>query len=72
MHAVLPMFALCERACVRPQSAGCGEPIVLVHGFGLSSFHYRRNIPELAKQYKVRRRTLCGPGRLRLPHGMLP
>ncbi len=37
------------------KTAGCGEPIVMVHGFGLSSFHYRRNIPVLAEKYKVRR-----------------
>ncbi|KAK4346857.1 hypothetical protein RND71_033196 [Anisodus tanguticus] len=32
---------------------GEGFPIVLVHGFASSSFHWRYNIPQLAKKYKV-------------------
>lgn len=35
------------------QTAGCGEPIILVHGFGLSAFHYRKQLVELSKKYKV-------------------
>ncbi|KAJ8545813.1 hypothetical protein K7X08_018396 [Anisodus acutangulus] len=30
-----------------------GFPIVLIHGFASSSFHWRYNIPQLAKKYKV-------------------
>lgn len=49
------------------KTAGCGEPIVLVHGFGLSSFHYRRNIPILAKNYKVYAIDLLGFGKSSKP-----
>lgn len=30
-----------------------GPPIVLVHGFGASAYHWRYNIPELAKKHRV-------------------
>lgn len=43
-------------------TAGCGRPVVLVHGFGASSGHYRRTIPALAKQYKVYAVDLLGFG----------
>ncbi|EFJ39899.1 hypothetical protein VOLCADRAFT_108436 [Volvox carteri f. nagariensis] len=49
------------------KTAGCGEPIVLVHGFGLSSFHYRRNIPVLAEKYKVYAIDLLGFGKSSKP-----
>jgi pimeloyl-ACP methyl ester carboxylesterase len=35
------------------QTAGCGEPVLLVHGFGASHGQWRKNIPELAKTHKV-------------------
>lgn len=36
-------------------TAGCGAPIVLVHGFGACAGHWKKNIAVLAKQgYKVR------------------
>ena len=39
---------------MRPkQTAGCGAPIVLVHGFGASTGHYKKNIAVLSKKYKV-------------------
>ncbi|XP_031114767.1 pheophytinase, chloroplastic isoform X2 [Ipomoea triloba] len=41
---------------------GEGAPIVLVHGFGASAFHWRYNIPELAKKYKVYALDLLGFG----------
>ncbi|KNA06238.1 hypothetical protein SOVF_182460 [Spinacia oleracea] len=41
---------------------GEGTPIVLVHGFGASAFHWRYNIPELAKKYKVYAIDLLGFG----------
>lgn len=46
------MFA-CFHSTTSMQTAGCGEPIILIHGFGLSSAHYRKTIQELSKQYKV-------------------
>lgn len=41
---------------------GEGLPIVLIHGFGASAFHWRYNIPELAKNYKVYALDLIGFG----------
>ncbi|KAH0449083.1 hypothetical protein IEQ34_022883 [Dendrobium chrysotoxum] len=41
---------------------GRGLPIVLIHGFGASAFHWRYNIPELAKKYKVYALDLLGFG----------
>ncbi|XP_011623688.1 pheophytinase, chloroplastic isoform X2 [Amborella trichopoda] len=41
---------------------GKGQPIVLIHGFGASAFHWRYNIPELAKRYKVYAVDLLGFG----------
>ncbi|KAF3952418.1 hypothetical protein CMV_022017 [Castanea mollissima] len=41
---------------------GEGFPIVLIHGFGASAFHWRYNIPELAKKYKVYAIDLLGFG----------
>jgi alpha-beta hydrolase superfamily lysophospholipase len=35
-------------------TAGCGKPVLLVHGFGASCGHYRRTIPFLAQHgFKV-------------------
>ncbi|XP_010262988.1 PREDICTED: pheophytinase, chloroplastic [Nelumbo nucifera] len=41
---------------------GKGIPIVLIHGFGASAFHWRYNIPELAKKYRVYALDLLGFG----------
>ncbi|KAG6399587.1 hypothetical protein SASPL_141068 [Salvia splendens] len=41
---------------------GEGLPIVLIHGFGASAFHWRYNIPELAKNFKVYAIHLIGFG----------
>ncbi|KAF3441084.1 hypothetical protein FNV43_RR19370 [Rhamnella rubrinervis] len=41
---------------------GEGSPVVLIHGFGASAFHWRYNIPELAKKYKVYAIDLLGFG----------
>ena len=43
-------------------TAGCGEPLLLVHGFGASAGHFRRLIPVLAKKYKVYAVDLLGFG----------
>lgn len=44
-------------------TAGCGQPIVLVHGFGASAGHYRSMIPFLADQgFKVYALDLLGFG----------
>ncbi|KAJ4714350.1 putative Alpha/beta hydrolase [Melia azedarach] len=41
---------------------GEGFPVLLIHGFGASAFHWRYNIPELAKRYKVYAIDLLGFG----------
>eukprot|EP00252_Welwitschia_mirabilis_P006908 TRINITY_DN1785_c0_g1_i1.p1 TRINITY_DN1785_c0_g1~~TRINITY_DN1785_c0_g1_i1.p1 ORF type:complete len:305 (-),score=16.53 TRINITY_DN1785_c0_g1_i1:628-1542(-) len=41
---------------------GEGTPIVLIHGFGASAFHWRYNIPALAKKFKVYAIDLLGFG----------
>ncbi|EFJ09237.1 hypothetical protein SELMODRAFT_160384 [Selaginella moellendorffii] len=41
---------------------GQGAPVLLVHGFGASAFHWRYNIPELAKYFKVYAMDLLGFG----------
>lgn len=39
-----------------------GSPILLVHGFGASAYHWRYNIPELAKKHRVFAIDLLGFG----------
>ncbi|KAI3844473.1 hypothetical protein MKX03_023553 [Papaver bracteatum] len=41
---------------------GQATPIVLIHGFGASAFHWRYSTPELAKNYKVYGVNLLGFG----------
>lgn len=44
-------------------TAGCGKPVVLVHGFGASSGHFRKQISFLSQQgYKVYALDLLGFG----------
>lgn len=43
-------------------TAGCGKPVLLIHGFGASIGHYKRNIPVLASKYKVYALDLLGFG----------
>ncbi|MEO0770678.1 MAG: alpha/beta fold hydrolase [Cyanobacteria bacterium J06649_4] len=49
------------------QSAGLKNPeapsVVLIHGFGASSIHWRKNIPELAEAYRVYAIDLLGYGK---------
>lgn len=42
--------------------AGAGEPVVLVHGLGASTFSFRYTIPELAQRYRVVALDLKGFG----------
>ena len=46
-------------ACCAGES---GSPILLVHGFGASAYHWRYNIPELAKRHRVYAVDLLGFG----------
>ncbi|GBG87828.1 hypothetical protein CBR_g45984 [Chara braunii] len=41
---------------------GEGQPLLLVHGFGASAFHWRYNIPALAKKFKVYAVDMLGFG----------
>uniref|UniRef100_A0A383WBY5 AB hydrolase-1 domain-containing protein n=1 Tax=Tetradesmus obliquus TaxID=3088 RepID=A0A383WBY5_TETOB len=44
-------------------TAGCGKPVMLVHGFGASAGHYRKTIPYLAQNgFKVYAIDLIGFG----------
>ncbi len=49
--------------------AGCGPPVVFVHGFGASIGHFRRNIPALAQSYKA---CSARPVQLQYPASILP
>lgn len=42
--------------------AGCGSPVILVHGFGANAKHWRRTMPELARHHKVYAIDLLGFG----------
>jgi pimeloyl-ACP methyl ester carboxylesterase len=48
--------------------AGEGEPVVLVHGLSESTRLWYRNVPELAKQYRVYLVDLPGFGAMRKAH----
>lgn len=41
---------------------GKGKDLILVHGYGCSSLYFKRNIPELAKQFRVTAIDLRGHG----------
>ncbi len=44
------------------QQGNSGTPLLLIHGFGASSLHWRKNIPVLAAQYRVYAIDLLGFG----------
>ncbi|MEO0647343.1 MAG: alpha/beta fold hydrolase, partial [Cyanobacteria bacterium J06650_10] len=41
--------------------------VIMIHGFGASSIHWRKNIPELAAQYRVYAIDLIGYGKSAKP-----
>lgn len=48
---------------IRYQTAGSiGTPILLIHGFGASSDHWRKNLPDLADHHRVYALDLIGFG----------
>ncbi|GAQ80518.1 alpha/beta hydrolase superfamily [Klebsormidium nitens] len=50
---------------------GTGPPIVLVHGFGASLGHWRKNIPVLSKTHTVYAVDMIGYGRSEKPAGFV-
>ena len=61
-HAVHALRAAPERAV--------GPAILLVHGFGASTDHWRHNIPVLARRHEVHALDLLGFGRSAKPAGL--
>lgn len=56
-------FMPCNHSHLLPCTSGSsGPPIVLVHGFGASAYHWRYNIIELAKKHRVFAVDLLGFG----------
>lgn len=49
------------------EQAGSGEPIVLIHGFGASTFSWRKVMPALAESYRVVAIDLNGFGYTQRP-----
>ena len=47
-----------------------GPAILLIHGFGASTTHWRHNLPELGKQYEVHALDLLGFGKSSKPVGL--
>lgn len=52
---------------VHVEQAGEGEPVVLLHGFGASTYTWRRVIPALARSYRVLAADLYGFGATERP-----
>lgn len=51
----------------RFQRTGKGDPVILLHGLGASSYSWRYTVPELAKKYEVFAPDLPGFGRTDKP-----
>jgi pimeloyl-ACP methyl ester carboxylesterase len=64
-HLGHPVHAL-QQAPGEPE----GPAILLVHGFGASTDHWRHNIPVLAERYEVHALDLLGFGRSAKPEGL--
>jgi pimeloyl-ACP methyl ester carboxylesterase len=60
-----PVHSL-RQAPERPE----GPAILLVHGFGASTDHWRHNIPELSRSHEVHALDLLGFGRSAKPQGL--
>ncbi len=50
------------------QQGDRGQPVLLVHGFGASTHHWRKNIPDLAQHYQVYAIDLLGFGQSAKPN----
>ena len=53
---------------VHVEQAGAGEPVLLIHGFGESTYTWRKVIPGLAADYRVIALDLYGFGYTERPH----
>ncbi len=51
------------------ETAGEGEPLLLLHGLGSSVRDWERQIPEMAQSYRVIACDVCGHGRSEKPPG---
>lgn len=56
-------FLFLKRYIHYEQKGENGPPLLLVPGFGVGVFHYRRNIEELSKDHRVYALDLLGQGR---------
>ena len=55
--------------CLERNTSGSGVPVLLVHGFGASTDHWRFNIPALEPHHPVHALDLLGFGRSAKPSG---
>jgi pimeloyl-ACP methyl ester carboxylesterase len=63
IHPIQTHFWKWQGYQIRYQSAGeQGVPILCIHGFGASADHWRKNLPELASNYRVYALDLIGFG----------
>jgi pimeloyl-ACP methyl ester carboxylesterase len=69
VRRALPEASFLELAgrLVHVEQAGRGEPLVLLHGFGASSYSWRRILPALARSYRVIAPDLHGFGATERP-----
>lgn len=51
-----------ENGAVHVEQAGRGEPVLLIHGFGASTYSWREVMPDLAQRYRVVALDLYGFG----------
>jgi pimeloyl-ACP methyl ester carboxylesterase len=64
-HEVVGMLRYCGVSFLKPGFLCAGDkgpPVVLVHGFGASAYHWRYNIPVLAASHRVYAVDLLGFG----------
>ena len=62
----------CHGVPDRPEETGQAPAIVLVHGFGASSNHWRHNLPVLAEHSRTYALDLIGFGASSQPQALLP
>jgi pimeloyl-ACP methyl ester carboxylesterase len=72
IRAQLPAerFVRVDGQLVHAEQAGTGKPVVLLHGFGCSSYSWRRVLPALARDFRVIAPDLNGFGYSERPAGV--